>query len=131
MVAIKVREGGDVVVFNRSGRWQLPRDGAEVFGRNHPFFPEIVDDFIALIHHRNAGDLVLGGWVLGGIPGSFPNENGAHGGPGIEETRGFALIPASLASGEFTDLLAKPWLRGLDLRELAIRLLARGLPQMK
>lgn len=57
---------------------------------------------------------------------SFPIERGAHGGPGGEETRGFALLPVHIALGEPD----RGYLRAADLREGVQYVLGRGtLPQ--
>jgi hypothetical protein len=48
---------------------------------------------------------------------SFQIENGGHGGPGTEETRGFVLLPPSVADTE-------TFLRPADLREKVLALTA-------
>jgi hypothetical protein len=60
-----------------------------------------------------AGDLIISGWDPDGTPLSFNMENGGHGGPGKEETRGFVLIPPDMVSD--TDIF-----RPLDLRNTVI-----------
>ncbi len=108
---------GRVYVYTRQGRFVLPDDAVEVFGSNHPFLHEMVDDLVALCHHPNAGDFVICGYNREGPSYSFPLENGSHAGPGAEETHAFALLPGdALPAG----LLSKPYLRPLDLRAAAL-----------
>ncbi len=85
--------GGEVRAFNPRGEWLLPRDAAEVIGRDHRFFRQVTQDLIELAAHPNAGDFILSGWDPLGNPVSFPLENGSHGGPGFHETHGFVLLP--------------------------------------
>jgi endonuclease/exonuclease/phosphatase family metal-dependent hydrolase len=82
-----------VVAHLASGRYVLPRDAAAVLGEDHPYRREVAADLVALVHHPDAGDLVLSGWRTDGRPVSFPFENGAHAGPGPQETDAFALVP--------------------------------------
>jgi len=58
-----------------------------------PLREEIARDCALWLAHPDAGDLVLVGWSPWGPPWTFAPENGAHGGFGPEETRGFALLP--------------------------------------
>src|SRR5262249_47994262 len=55
---------------------------------------EIAHDLITVCEQKYAGDMVLLGWSPDGQPWTFPLERGAHGGPGVNETAGFALLPA-------------------------------------
>jgi len=82
--------------FVRAGEIELPRDAAIVLGENHPFLRDAGEDLASLCRHENAGDLIVSGWSHDSRPVSFPPENGAHGGPGSEETRGFLLLPDHL-----------------------------------
>lgn len=85
--------GGEAPVFNARGAWSLPRDAAEVLGNKHPFRDAVARDLVALATHPDAGDFILSGWSPHEPPVTFPLENGGHGGPGPEETRGFILLP--------------------------------------
>lgn len=116
VVIRSVRAGEPLHAFNRRGRWCLPRDGREVIGGGHAFFGQVLEDFMRLCRHPDAGDLILCGWDPFGGSVSFPLENGAHAGPGYEETHGFVLLPPGVGSA------AVP-LRGSDLREIARGLL--------
>ncbi len=121
MVAI-VDDEDRVRVWTVEGVFLLPEDAARVFGPNHPFLADVTEDFIALCRHPDAGDFVLWGWSASGHCCTFPIEHGSHGGPGPEETHGFALLP--------DDAPVQPrrpdYVRPLDLREAALRCLAPG-----
>lgn len=107
-----VNEKGDFDLFSRRER---------VLGPGHPFLTEVTRDLAALCRHPDAGDLVISGWSPDRPPISFAVENGGHGGPGIEESRGFLLLPPGLSSGA-------PWVRAIDLRKIVIDLLDCRLP---
>lgn len=64
---------------------RLPQSGA--------WRDEVARDLVALAESRHAGDLILLGLGADGTKWSFAPERGAHAGPGLEETRGFALLP--------------------------------------
>jgi endonuclease/exonuclease/phosphatase family metal-dependent hydrolase len=107
-------------VFTDAGQFRLPDEADRAFG-NHPFQFEVADDMIRLIQHADAGDMVLIGWNGRGPSASFVIQNGAHAGPGIDETHGFALLPAdTLLPGTGRDFL-----RPNDLRLAALRFLGR------
>jgi len=115
-------DGQDQVrAWTAEGTFQLPGESRRVLGHDHPFLNEVTGDLITLCHHPNAGDLVISGWRLNLAPYSFPLEHGSHGGPGPEETNGFALLPRDtpLAEGQ------RPFLRPADLRHAAFLALAR------
>ncbi len=110
------------LVWTKQGQFVLPEDASLVFAPDHPFLEEMTEDFIALCRHQNSGDFVLVGWSRDEPPITFPLENGAHAGPGLEETHAFALLPEdTLLSGR-----AKGYLRPLDLREAALTHLGRS-----
>lgn len=117
--------GGRARVFTAAGEFVLPEEREEVFGPYHPFLEEVGRDLAALCHHPNAGELVTVGWRKNAAAVSFSIENGAHGGPGPQETKGFALLPPDvpLAGKE------QPYLRTLDLRAAAFQ--AMGLPEYR
>ncbi|GAA5482960.1 endonuclease/exonuclease/phosphatase family protein [Haloferula sargassicola] len=85
--------GGEAAAFNARGGWVLPRDFEEVVGPHHRFASEVAEDLVALAGHPDAGDFILSAWSPTGKPLTFPLENGAHAGPGYQETRGFVLLP--------------------------------------
>ncbi|HVJ44759.1 MAG TPA: endonuclease/exonuclease/phosphatase family protein [Luteolibacter sp.] len=109
-----------VKAFTRSGMVELPRDGAAVLGKDHPFLTEATADLTALARHPNAGDLIVSGWSPEGPAMSFPPENGAHGGPGSEETRGFLLLPDHLFD-EPPISGGRDVIRGEDIHQLVHR----------
>lgn len=112
-------EGNDRVrAWTDRGEYTLPEQAAEIVGGDHPFLDEVADDLCALCRHPDAGNFTICGWRLDEAPLSFPIENGAHAGPGRDETGGFALLPGD------TELPAsRGFLRPLDLRHAALHLL--------
>jgi endonuclease/exonuclease/phosphatase family metal-dependent hydrolase len=76
-------------------------------------------DMEAVCHHRHAGDFVISGWRPDDRPLTFPIENGSHGGPGSQETRGFLIIPENLHSSD------KSFYRASDLRRAVLKVLGR------
>ncbi|MEO7099509.1 MAG: endonuclease/exonuclease/phosphatase family protein [Luteolibacter sp.] len=111
---------------NSRGKWLLPDDRAEVFGVNHPFLNEVSEDFVRLCEHRDAGDMVISGWDPDGALVTFPLENGAHAGPGSEETRGFLLIPDRIRRWHLAHLAAtRTRVRPDDLRQIVRHYLGR------
>ncbi|MEW6325279.1 MAG: endonuclease/exonuclease/phosphatase family protein [Nitrospirota bacterium] len=105
-----------------AGEFTLPDDGARVLGEKHPFLDEAAQDLVALCHHPDSGTFVISGWSPENPPLTFPIENGAHGGPGVEETRAFALLPATAPVADVDG----GYLRALDVREGALQLLGRS-----
>jgi hypothetical protein len=114
-------ENGAVTAVNHRGRYALPADAARVLGADHPLAAAAATDLAQCCRHPLAGDLVLSGWTPVDQPLSFAVENGAHGGPGKEETRAFVLLPKEVdASGDAP-------LRPENLRQIAIDMIG-GLP---
>lgn len=111
------------LVWTKRGQFVLPEDAAAVFGPDHPFLEEMTEDFVALCRHRNAGDFVLWGWSRDEPPVTFPLENGAHAGPGLEETHAFALLPEDAPPHRS----GKEYLRPLDLHDMALKHLGRSM----
>jgi endonuclease/exonuclease/phosphatase family metal-dependent hydrolase len=99
-----------VICVTGEGSGVLAKKAGEIFGEEHPFPAEVTEDMEAICRHKNAGDFIISGWRPQTTPLSFPLENGAHGGPGSHETKGFVILPDTVES------TAKPYLRGLDLR---------------
>ncbi len=69
---------------------------------------EIARDCVTWLQHPDAGDLVLIGFQPGGPLWTFAPENGAHGGFGVDETRGFALLPAGTRLPPGTQAFIRP-----------------------
>jgi endonuclease/exonuclease/phosphatase family metal-dependent hydrolase len=111
---------GRAMVVNPEGQFELPRDAARVLGPLHAFPEECGRDLVAACHHAHAGDFVIAGWRPRGKPITFVWENGAHGGPGYDETHAFGLFPAN------APLPHVPYLRYHQIREAALHV--RGTP---
>lgn len=107
----------EVKAADTEGIRQLSSHKEEILGRDHPLLQYAAEDLERTVRHPYAGDLVISGWHSGKKPLTFAVENGAHGGPGREETRGFVLLPDG--AGDIPEIL-----RPLDLRNTAIRLLS-------
>lgn len=125
LVLILSKDTG-VRAFNRRGAWKLPEDRAEILGPAHPYLDEAAADLVALCRHPDAGDFVISGWDHQETPLSFPMENGAHAGPGAEETRGFLLVPDRIQRWHVAHLAnTRNRVRGEDLRKIAMHFLGR------
>ena len=124
---VLMRESSDSIrAYNFRGVWRLPADAAEVLGADHPYLQEAASDLVQLVQHPDAGNLVICGWDPLEPPLSFPMENGAHGGPGYEETRGFLLLPDRIRRWHVAHLAnTANRIRGEDLREIAMHFLGR------
>ncbi len=110
------------VAVTRNGRFELPRDIRKVVGEGHPFENEIGRDLTAgIVHNRFAGDLVFLGWRADAQPITFPIENGAHAGPGRDETHGFAVLPDDCPLPD----RSKRYVRPADIRAAGLRFLHR------
>ncbi len=110
---------GKVCVWNENGKFDLSEHAEEILGENHPYLEEVTRDLIAICHHSRGGAFTFIGWRPGKKPITFPVENGAHAGPGTEETNAFAILPSDILSS-----LDEPVsLRTHNLREFALRLL--------
>jgi len=119
LVLYRPADGETLRARNPRGEWTLPRDGAEVVGRDHPFLDAVVEDLIRLSQHPDAGNFIISGWDPESPPISFPGERGAHGGPGSEETHGFVLVPDRILRWHLAHHAASGrWMRGTDLREV-------------
>ncbi|UZJ45001.1 endonuclease/exonuclease/phosphatase family protein [Marinimicrobium sp. C6131] len=121
---LTVMASGSILACTAQGELSLPEDSARLFGAGHPFVAVMGDDLVRLCRHKDAGDLVLLGWCDGAPSLTFAQENGAHGGVAPEETGGFALLPRDVP----LRASPHPFLRPLDLREAALRLLGRAEP---
>jgi len=125
-IVLAVERDGDgserrLHAWTAAGRFQMPDDAAKILAPEHPFLSEVAADLAATCRHADAGDLVICGWRNEGKPLTFVLEYGAHGGPGPEETRGFALLPAYAPVPD----TAHDYLRPLDLRAAAMAALGR------
>jgi len=100
-----------LMAVNQNGIFNLLNQSQKVLGKDHPFRQWTAEDLQNACRHVNAGNLVISGWFPGNTNLSFSVENGAHGGPGKEETRGFVLLPNEIETQEAA-------LRPLDLRRI-------------
>ncbi|MFT6408439.1 MAG: endonuclease/exonuclease/phosphatase family metal-dependent hydrolase [Arenicella sp.] len=124
MVVMPSVDGDDLSqarVVSAHGVFNLPADKIEIFGEDHPFLEDVCTDLIALCHHQYSGDFVLCGWAKGEPALSFRIENGAHAGPGPNETHAFALLPSDVVKGSLT----QPYLNFSKLRAAAMEALGR------
>lgn len=121
---------GTARAFNRRGAWLLPDDRTEILGASHPYLDEAAEDLLRLSNHSDAGDLVLSGWDPQQEPLTFAMENGAHGGPGFEETRGFLLVPDRIQRWHVAHIVnTGRRVRGEDLRKIVLHYLGRDGPR--
>ncbi len=111
---------GKTCAWTKEGRIHLPEESERIFGKDHPFLEEASEDLFRILSHPDAGDFILMGWVSGSPALSFPLESGAHAGAGAEETSGFAFLPSDAPLEP-----AKPYLRPLDLRKAALKILSK------
>ncbi len=119
-------DGESVRAFTVAGEKLLPRDKEEIIGTGHPFLREVTEDLISVCSGKYSGDLMFSGWRPGRQPMTFPLENGAHGGPGSEETHGFLLIPDRLKRWHLSVLPeTRERVRGEDLYKIIRHYLCR------
>lgn len=102
----------------------LDQVDANVFA-NVPYREELIADLTRLVHHVDSGEMVLIGWKPGQEAVSFVIQNGAHAGPGDQETGGFALIPSDI----IFENSQKGFLRPNDIRVAALQFLQRDVPE--
>ncbi len=125
LVAV-LKDRDHVRLWTKEGQFLLPDDAPLVFPHDHPFFEEVVRDFITVCRHPDAGSFVLWGWSRTEQPCAFSVETGSHGGPGLEETHAFALLPGATP----IRVDAKGYLRPLDLRKAALQHLGRAVSRL-
>jgi endonuclease/exonuclease/phosphatase family metal-dependent hydrolase len=113
---------GAITWHHARGVSRVPEDVPSLLPHPESMRAEIARDLVGLCQHRHAGDLILFGWSPWGEPWTFAPERGAHGGPGPEETRGFALLPARTRLPEGTSQFIRPE----NLRAAALHLLGRS-----
>jgi endonuclease/exonuclease/phosphatase family metal-dependent hydrolase len=122
--AAAVRDNdGEFVFISKKGRYRLPEQTGELFGKEHPFLADIGDDLLRVCNHKCAGDIVIIGWVDGSESITFIEENGSHAGLTPEETNAFSLLPKDTQLPEN----GKNYLRPCELRNAALHFLGRKL----
>jgi endonuclease/exonuclease/phosphatase family metal-dependent hydrolase len=115
-------------VWNQKGQYLLPEQAQEVLGSDHPYLDQVTADLIKICRHPKAGDFVICGLRPDRTYDNFVLEHGDHGGPGINETDAFAILPAGMKifPSDRSFLLTK------DLRQAALHVLGRsGLKENK
>jgi endonuclease/exonuclease/phosphatase family metal-dependent hydrolase len=134
-VVIYAMPNDEVKAFTAEGVFLLPRDAAQVLGEKHPFLATTARDLVELCQHPDAGDFVVLGWSPPGRAKrmaskslTFAWENGAHGGPGFEETHAFALLPRHV---HVTHSDANEPFRHENLRRILQGLQKRSAPQTR
>lgn len=111
--------GHRVVALTPKGTFDLENDAAAILGADHPFADLTAQDLAATCRHPDAGDIVISGWAPDAPPLTFAVENGAHGGPGREETRAFVLLPPEMDTPAAV-------LRPSDLRDRVLAMFPGG-----
>ncbi|MEL7498640.1 MAG: endonuclease/exonuclease/phosphatase family protein [Planctomycetota bacterium] len=113
-------DSGNVLVFKKGKQLELPSEADQVFP-GHPFIDDLLDDFMRMVRHIDSGNILIIGWDGEQPASSFVLQNGAHAGPGHEETHAFALLP----SDTLLPVRKHNYLRPDDLRLAALRFLGR------
>ncbi len=108
---------------HRGQRLRLPEEAKELFGPDHHFRREIIEDLLRLVHHDEAGNFVLMGYDPQ-EPFSLQLEHGSHGGPGRRETHAFVVFSPEVAAVA----PVRGTLRPDVLRERAREAIAGALP---
>jgi endonuclease/exonuclease/phosphatase family metal-dependent hydrolase len=102
-------DGGEFIWLHAHGRARIPDEVPSLLGGHEPAVrAEIARDCLGWLEHPHTGDMVLIGWSPWGPPWTFAPENGAHGGFGPEETRGFALLPPGTRLPAGTEHFIRP-----------------------
>lgn len=101
-------------VCDHRGTFRLKDGPDRILGTDHPYPDRVMENLERISCHKNAGDLVISGWRASDTPLSFSIENGAHGGPGKNETHPFLLIPSEIVQDQV------PVFRASDLRQLVL-----------
>lgn len=112
---------GTVWAWNAAGRFRMPDEVSSILPADHPHLEQVAADLTSLCRHPDAGEFMLSGWRSGQLPISFVPENGAHGGPGPDETSGFILVPPDAPLPDLTTSKLRP----CELRQMGLRTLRR------
>lgn len=114
-------EAGNVEWLSSEKTLSLPDALVNALPQELDLKTQIAHDLVRLAEQECAGDVILLGWKPGAPPVSFVNERGAHGGPGLDETQGFLLLPAKTPLPD----RARPFVRPAELRAAALHFLGR------
>ena len=90
---VMTRIADEVRAWTPQGAFRMPDDAPLILGDAHPHLDAVAADFSRMCSHPDAGDILISGWRPNETPLSFVDELGAHGGPGPNETSGFAVLP--------------------------------------
>lgn len=112
---------GRITWFHGKGTTAVPEGVAAMLPHPEAMRAEIARDLAEFCANRDAGDLILLGWSPGEGTWTFAPERGAHGGLGVEETQGFALLPVRTPLPAGT----KHFIRPAALRQAALYHLGR------
>jgi endonuclease/exonuclease/phosphatase family metal-dependent hydrolase len=115
------RTDGSITWFHAAGATAVPEEVPAILPHPEPMRAEIAKDLVDFCNNRDAGDLILLGWSPGTGTWTFAPERGAHGGLGLEETQGFALLPVRTPLPPGT----KDFIRPAALRQAALYHLGR------
>ena len=115
-------ENGELIWHHANGEATTSDEMGALLPQPAALKPLVLEDLRTLCAHPYAGELVLLGWNSGhGGPWTFPLERGAHAGPGLHETQGFALLPARVRLPEGCEEYIRPG----ALRAAALHVLGR------
>jgi endonuclease/exonuclease/phosphatase family metal-dependent hydrolase len=113
---------GEMRWFHARGETRVPDEVPGILPHAEPLRREIAGDLATLLESPLTGDLVLFGWSPWAEPWTFAPETGAHGGPGVDETEGFILLPARTRLPPGTEHFIRP----SAMRLAALHHLGRG-----
>ncbi len=116
------RADNSVTWFHDAGQTAVPDDVPPLLPHPEPLRAELAADLAELGRHPHSGDLVLLGWAPGTLSWTFAPERGAHAGMGLEETRGFVLLPPGTRLPAGTEHHIRP----AALRSAALHFLERA-----
>jgi endonuclease/exonuclease/phosphatase family metal-dependent hydrolase len=120
-VVVKLQDDS-IVWFHAGGETAVPDGVPALLTHPAPVRKEIAEDLATLARHPHAGDIILLGWSPGSPLWSFAPEWGAHGALGLEETRGFVLLPPHTRLPPGTEHHIRP----AALRTAALHVLERA-----
>lgn len=115
-VTLLASDSATAGAFYKFGQYRLPDDWQKFFPPDYPYAEQTARDLAGLCRHKYAGDIIALGWDPKEPYLSFPMENGSHGGPGIQETNAFAILPLDIQVDD-----RKGYLRPRDIYDAAMR----------
>ncbi len=124
-LALYVTEDGTVQARNERGLWKLPDDIQEVLGQDHEFLEELKEDLVCLCKQPDSGDVLISGFHPDRRLVTFVQEYGAHADMGLEELRGFALVPRRFPIHQRETQSGESYIRGIDLYRAGMKFLGR------